>query len=312
MHNKPLFTREFRPYEDFHPEKNCSYVYGLTSEERSSMPNILSAKREDIKFINIVEENDKIIAKGLSGDISLNLRNIASIKELYSCISDTIIYLDITGLNHSIWAPLIKVGLSLGLDIKIIYLEPSDYKRSQTPVLGEIYDLSEKITGIKPLPMFSCLGEEEGERFLFIPLLGFEGPRFAHMYEEVQPSANQTKPIIGVPGFRAEYPFSTYLGNVGPLETSDSQRDIEFVRSNCPFSLFYKLQDISSRFPNVFFKLGLIGTKPHSLGAILFAIVNNEKVEIVYDHVKRKQDRSHGIERCLVYDIANFFNQFKQ
>jgi len=48
------------------------------------------------------------------------------------------------------------------------------------------------------------------------------------------------------------------------------------------------------------------GTKPHALGAILFAIAHSDDVEIVYDNVKRKVGRTTGVARCLVYGVSDF------
>ena len=126
------------------------------------------------------------------------------------------------------------------------------------------------------------------------------------MFESVQPQERKTWPIIGVPGFRPEYPFSAYLGNVNPLQRSTSFSEVRFARSNCPFSLYYTVSEISESHEDHQIKLGLIGTKPHALGAILFAIEFGAKSEIVYDHVIRKGERSEGLDKCLVYSVGEF------
>lgn len=50
----------------------------------------------------------------------------------------------------------------------------------------------------------------------------------------------------------------------------------------------------------------MMGTKPHALGAALFATVFDD-VELVYDHPIRKQNRSSGAGRCHVYHVSNSF-----
>jgi hypothetical protein len=94
-----------------------------------------------------------------------------------------------------------------------VYVEPGDYRFSASPTDVTLFDLSEKIEGISPLPGFVTLSSRPGPEALFVPLLGFEGARLAFMLEAVQPKRENIVPIIGVPGFRPEYPFYTYLGN---------------------------------------------------------------------------------------------------
>src|SRR5205823_2858744 len=116
------------------------------------------------------------------------------------------IYLDITGLAHHVWAPLLRAGLDAGKRVWAVYVEPGEYTRTATPTEGTIFDLSEKISGIAPIPGFASLGRSpDSDDGLFIPLLGFEGTRLIHVSEHVQATSDATVPIVGVPGFRAEY-----------------------------------------------------------------------------------------------------------
>jgi len=156
--------------------------------------------------------------------------------------------------------------------------------------------------------MFSSFHDFPDENACFIPLLGFEGTRFSYMFETVQPEDRKIFPVIGVPGFRQEYPFSAYLGNAAPLQRSEAYTRVKFAKSNCPFSAYYRIEELSRNYPDHVIKLGLIGTKPHALGAILFAIKNQDRSEIIYDHVKRKLGRTEGLDKCLVYGVSEFMN----
>ena len=98
-----------------------------------------------------------------------------------------------------------------------VYVEPGDYRFSVAPTEGTIFDLSDSILGIRPLPGFASLMDVADEDALFVPLLGFEGTRFAHIMDSVQPGRDRVFPVIGVPGFRPEYPFYTYWGNRGSV-----------------------------------------------------------------------------------------------
>lgn len=190
-----------------------------------------------------------------------------------------------------------------------VYVEPANYRFNIAPKEGEIFDLSERINGISPLPGFVSLREPSDETSVcFVPLLGFEGTRFAYLIEQVQPPGDRIMPVVGVPGFLPEYPFFTYQGNQLPLMRTHAWRNIRFAIANCPFSLYYTLNDIMSEYPNNFLKVAPIGTKPHALGAVLFGIANQPLVELVYDHPIRKAKRTEGSLRLFVYHISAFIN----
>ncbi len=122
------------------------------------------------------------------------------------------------------------------------------------------------------------------DNYLFVPLLGFEGTRVAYLLEDVQPVADNIVPVIGIPGFRPEHPFSAYLGNRIALRETDAWTRVEYADANCPFSLFYLLEDISARNIGMQLKIAMVGTKPHALGAALYVMKNPAAGELIYDH----------------------------
>jgi hypothetical protein len=221
-------------------------------------------------------------------------------------VKDETVYIDITGLRHHVWAALLRSALRTRVRVAVVYVEPTDYRPSLTPTEGEIYDLSERIEGISPLPGFARL-RDAGQRVCFVPLLGFEGTRLAYLIEQVEPPGEKIVPIVGVPGFRPEYPFTTYLGNRSALLATKAWQNVYFAQANCPFSLFYRLQEISQRYADHTLKIAPIGTKPHAVGAILYAMVCPEVVELVYDHPIRKAERTIGSARLLVYHVWCLF-----
>jgi hypothetical protein len=198
------------------------------------------------------------------------------------------------------------------IEVSVVYVEPFDYKPSAIPTEGTIFDLSERIQGISPLPGFISLIERRPEKTCLVPMLGFEGARFAHVLEQVQPLGEKVVPIVGVPGFKPQYPFHAYLGNRTALSDSQSWRNVRFAAANCPFSLFYLLKEIHAEYEHHTLKLAPIGTKPHALGAVLYAISGERPgpVELVYDHPIRKRGRTKGTSRLLVYDVWKLTEYF--
>ena len=194
-------------------------------------------------MVRISELESPTIATDLPGCESLSLRQRDHLRRLLDGLRGDPIYIDITGLSHHVWAPLIRCSLESGRRAKVVYVEPAEYRYSGNPMRGEIFDLSEKINGISPIPLFTTLAEPD-EDVCFIPLLGFEGTRFAFMIEEVDPPGGKVVPVIGVPGFRIEYPFHAYHGNEPKLSETRAWRQVRYARANCPFvSAVFRPQD---------------------------------------------------------------------
>lgn len=290
---------------DFVPEKASAYIFGTSVEERSAHSADWESRARSVRFVRIIDQKPSAFQFERQ-DTSQNvlLRSRDRLLQFWRDIPEDTVYLDITGLGHHVWAPLLRFGMSAKKRMIGVYVEPADYRPSLTPTEGEIFDLSERISGISPIPGFASLTEPGDRDFCFIPLLGFEGTRFAYLLEQVQPPGGKIVPIVGVPGFRAEYPFHTYLGNRNPLLETRAWKNVRYAQANCPFSLFYTLREIASLFPRDTLKIAPIGTKPHAIGAVLFALASSRTVELVYDHPIRKASRTAGTARLLLYELS--------
>jgi len=285
-------------------------------ESRSIHPEAWEKKINDVKFVRVWvdEENGKDIPSSCRiqhGQVSeiLKLRGEKFITEYITNLGGDTIYLDITGLSHAIWAPLLKSAIMTKKRVEVVYAEPRSYSFSKTPTEAEIFDLSTQIRDIAPIPGFSSLKEPLNEEsVVFVPLLGFEGRRLAYVFEKVQPPSNTTIPIIGVPGFRMEYPFYTYLGNRNILNIPKINNRVRYAVANSASDIFYQLNEISELYPKHLMKIAPIGTKPHALGAILFALNSKKSVELIYDHPIRKERRTAGSGNILVYSVNCVFD----
>lgn len=302
---RPLFTETWEDMEKFIPHEDSSYLFGSSLEERSAHSPEWEQNASRVQFVPILRQDAFEIEVGLNGRTVLPLRGVVRLKhELAERLSETV-YLDITGLAHHVWAPLVRALLAARRIVRVVYVEPGEYRRSMTPTEGELFALTERINGLAPLPGFASLGAS-GNDAVFIPLLGFEGTRMAYLQDKVQAPADLTIPIVGVPGFRPEYPFHSYLGNRPALESTRTWHNVHFARANCPFSLYYVLEDIGRRFPEGALRIAPIGTKPHALGAVLFALLSARPVELLYDHPVRKDRRTMGSARVCVYHVSSF------
>jgi len=307
IRDSPLPTQVYDRASDFGPEQGSLYVYGTSVEDRSQHADGCAVHGTGARFCKIVQQEMSEFlyqADGASGRVSLRSRK--QLRDFWLACGRQAAYLDITGLAHHVWAPLLRVGLSQVDELKAVYLEPREYRFSATPTEGEIFDLSERVLGIAPVPGFISLRNGFGDNISFVPLLGFEGARLKYILENVQPPGGKVVPVVGLPGFQPEYPFHTYLGNRLVLTETQAWKNVRFALANCPFSAYYTIEDIAAERPGDLLKIAPIGTKPHALGAIMYAIGHPNDVELVYDHPIRKAKRTEGIGRLFVYAISGF------
>jgi hypothetical protein len=307
VRERPLLTDVFETTSKFVPDRSCAYVLRAAVEPRSSHIATWQSNAADCLIVSIIDEQPSAVIVELEGvRHTVQLRSSQQLAQLWDrIVKRPAVYVDITGIRHHVWAPLIKSALGCGLRVMAVYVEPAKYRPSLTPTEGEIYDLSERISGISPIPGFTSF-TESNDSVCFIPLLGFEGTRVAYLIEHVQPPSENIIPIVGVPGFSPEYPFAAYLGNRSALLETQSWKNIRYAIANCPFSLFYALEDIAAERSGQQLKIAPIGTKPHALGAVMYAIVNPAPVELIYDHPIRKNERTEGTARLLVYHVSSF------
>lgn len=302
---RPIPTTLYKTPDAFAPIPGCAYLYGSTDEQRSD--HLVSwSGRTDVEKIPVHAQIDAVVLTMGTKDFEVSLHSARRLDAVWEHVPNTTVYIDITGLPHHAWAPLIHSALRSEKTVNAVYVEPLEYKSSREP--HQLYDLSEGINGINALPGFKSLLPTY-DNFCFIPLLGFEETRFSYVFNTVDPVVDRVYPVIGVPGFRPEYPFETYRSNLRMLEREQGKLalKVQFADAACPFRLFYVLQVIAASHPTEVLKIALLGTKPHALGAVLYAIdQGREAVELVYDHPIRKSGRTRGTGRLLVYHLSAF------
>lgn len=297
--NEPLLTYELSPL-DLACEAGSLYLHSVGPEERSLLDSTWVERQAHVEFVAVLELDGEQVE--LDG-VPVALRDRAGLESAFRGAS---VYIDITGMTYSAWAPLLAAALGAGLVTRVVYREPVDYKRSENPTRGMIYDLSERIAGIAPLPGLASLRRRAPADSVFVPLLGFEGARLAHVLEISEPISERVVPVVGAPGFRPEYTTQALLSGRLTLEQDGHYSRIQFAKANCPFDLFHELFKIQDYFNGAFLRVAPVGTKPHGLGAVLFAISRPGRAEIVYDHPIRKVQRTTGHSRVCLYEVSQF------
>lgn len=303
-----LYTKKWDDLSAVVLEPNALYLYAQDPEDRSRhCSSNLSINNVDAIFEEIsINDDDQMVIS--SNNSIVPLSSTDAIGRFFSFYTFQVLYLEVTGMCCRLIAPLMKYAIENRIEIRIVYSEPKEYLLREFQKEGLYKDLSESIAGVNPLPGFIRIVPFKDEP-LFVTLLGFEGCRFSYLVTNKQPSYDKILPVIGVPGYKIYYPFEAFWGNRNALKTTKAYERIVYAEANSIVDSYLTLEKISydKRNPNMI--VAPIGTKPHAIGAILYAIKNPDRVELLYDNPKRSLHRTEGVGRILVCNITKFFSE---
>lgn len=306
LEKRPLYTRTLVGWDELSLDQNSAYLWGSSYEPRSNHPQAWEARESGAKFVKVLPQSGMSFETEGAITGSVPLRSAIQMEAFIREIGEDL-YLNITGLPHHVWAPILKSAIELRVNVHVVYAEPFGYLPSGASADSMIFDLSERIEGISTLPGFARLTEpDDPDSIYFIPILGFEGARLAYVLNQIEIPHDRILPIVGAPGFRPDYPFHTFLSHRTSFEERSIWQGLRFAIANCPFSLIYTLEDIVADYPKALLKVALLGTRPHALGAVMLAIRDPQRIELIYDHPIPSASRSTGTGPLLVYELSPF------
>ncbi|MBB4863192.1 hypothetical protein HNP46_002039 [Pseudomonas nitritireducens] len=263
------------------------------------------AKSQPKRVIWIKKTNKESISFCHEGEAEeeISLRDELSIERM---LKHPKLLIDVTGLTNDVWAPVLKKAYETKTHTRILYAEPENYRPHPNPASSGIFDLSLTFEGLSPLPGFARLsGPDDEESCLFIATLGFEGNRPEHLVSQLDP-APKVIPIVGAPGFQLEYPTYTVGCNRLFLEEYRAHADLRYARASCPFEMYQSLCTLKREYPNHYFYMAIVGTKPHAIGTILFSLKHPDSTEIMFDYPIKKDGRTSGIGTIHIYNFERF------
>lgn len=273
------------------------------NEERSRLPawNRAIADSSDRCLIVVRQNSEEIVLRtAAQGDLTISLRDATGLQNVLPQAS---LYLDISGMEHQVWAPIIKAAWSKVRELNVVYVEPLQYRPHSSPASRTVFDLSVGFGGMGPLPGFARLaGPRDPAKTLLVPMLGFEGSRPLHLALNLD-SVGKVVPLVGVPGFRFDYPAAAIASNRDLLDEYGCHSEIRYARASCPFESLDVLRQLRREYPDFYIYLAPVGTKPHALGAVMFAMEQADSSEIMYDHPFRKPGRTRGMGVAHTYKL---------
>ena len=308
LEERPLYTRTLCGWHELYLSPDSVYLWSNSVEPRSKHPSEWEEREFSARFVECFDKGSMAFETVGSISSTVQLRSATQLEALIEEIGEEL-YLNITGLPYHIWAVILKHAILHGVNVHAVYVEPFGYVPSGASADSLIFDLSERIMGISSLPGFARLTEpHNSDDVYFVPILGFEGARLAYALNQIEIPYERILPIVGSPGFRPDYPFHTYLGNRAPFEDSPIWQNVRFAIANCPFSLMYALKGIAVDHHNARLKVAPLGTRPHALGAVMLAIRDPERIELVYDHPIPRANRSIGTGLLHIYELSPLWN----
>ena len=284
------------------------YFYCVDVEDRSKMcVSQLSAKYPNTCFVEL-EYLQKDEVRLPHNNETFRLKSNKETGKLFSIFGKQRVYLEVSGMSNRLAAPLLKRALSLNMEVHVIYAEPNVYEPDVFKQNGLFENHPKQYDGIKPLPGLASIVDDD-ETFLFVALLGFEGGRFAYILDRMQPMDDRVLPVIGVPGYRIEYPFVTFWGNQSALLRSNAKENIRYAAAFSIVDAYLLLKRIFEENHEKRMMIAPIGTKPHCIAAILFAIKHYKNVEVVYDNPIHTVKLTKGLGAITDCDVSRLINE---
>ncbi len=301
---------------------NIDFLFvGICRESRTfKIPELVKKKFEG-KIITL--EYDMEMEKYLMHDnlqIMSKSSDVASIgKDLFPFFINDLSELGLEGKNiliesTSLVHPLLfyflktlKKDFTLN-NLFVTYTEPEKYKQDDEGVVNRRFDLTEKFCNRSSLPGFLRISNQEKDKTL-VAIMGFEGNRFSKTYEEVNPAVYKTHAIVGFPSYQPSWQYYVYSQNQEVLEQSKAYDNIDRVSAYEPFGIYNVLKRIVENETNNEIIIAPLGTKPHSIGACMFAI-DHEFVQLHYDYpFFGKKIRTEGVGKSYLYNLSIFINE---
>lgn len=270
-------------------------IHGTALDYRGNLAISLGgikARRFQVEY-NIDEMSLTVDGRTASADNSKDL--------FIGIVENTSVVIEATTLGFAELFSTIKALIDIGTTrIEVIYVEPEGYTR---PNGTDQYALSDLIKGYLPIPnSIVDLTSDDLEAGVFF--LGFESERLERALEEHQMIATKDiKVVFGIPAFQPGWELNSIVPHLNRLG-EQGRIEIAYCSANDPEAAFDCLEatreslEVGKRM-----FVAPIGTKPCGIASAVFASIYPEQVGLLFDHPKRKVNRSEGSSVWHRYSI---------
>jgi hypothetical protein len=170
------------------------------------------------------------------------------------------------------------------------------------------FDLHSSFLGYDEIPNLKTTTTKRDD-YVWVVFLGFEGHRAAGIYTEIQGDTTNVIPVITMPTIRPGWANYAFEANQGLFDSARLQcSDFDYMDALDPYATYNYLKELQERYPQKHLVISPLGTRPISLGVILYAMMNLDS-EIFIDTPGESESKIVSCGETHLYDILSFFTQ---
>lgn len=202
------------------------------------------------------------------------------------------------------------------------YAEPEAYIRTleKTPdlstnedVLARMggFDLNSSFWGYEEIPNLKTITSERNQ-YIWIAFLGFEGKRATAVYAEIADDASMTIPVITMPSIKPGWATTAFEANQALFDNARINcQSVKYIDALDPYAAYNLIEQIHQAHPKKHLVMSPLGTRPVSLGVLLYAMLHEES-EVYFDTPKRACSRIKKAGKLHLYDLLSFYQAIEE
>ena len=286
-------------------EKNITLVIARDSPEERKK-RIYEEYLWKKNVISIAYSNGQFILNNPSDRVPLHKTatydSLGKVLSSFPNIEVKNVLIDITSLQHIVIACLLKKML---IEIKparifLTYVKPEAYIQEDV----HLYDFSKDFSSPMAIPGFaSCSKKDE----ILVPFLGFEGIRLKNIIGDDHYS--DINPVVGFPSDDPIWQFETLKYCKDAIVEQNAQLKIRKCKADSIYDAYYELEKITSDYNDKQIVIAPLGTRPHFVAAVVYALKHRRESRIIYDNAIEKSSYTRGIRNIKVYHISRFIGE---
>lgn len=280
------------PRQDLEEER---HIVARTTLDKLRVATVIECKYDPMSL----EAELRLPGGPIKGDVRTLL--LDSAREV---MNDKRIVVDLTTLPHPFYLALLKsFTRTRPKEVACTYVEPKDYENKYDPQKDDL--VTTFTQGFHPHPSRALPLLAEKTRQLdtstIVPFLGFDGLRLKLLLENE--TFQRVIPAMGFPAYRPGWHIRTIHDTHVALR-GRHWGEIHLIDASSPFEARDLLLKLRERNPGTV-RAAILGTRPHSLGALLAHVASNEEIAIVYDAPMEIKIRTQGVSKFHVYDVTH-------
>uniref|UniRef100_UPI00405601EE hypothetical protein n=1 Tax=Acetatifactor sp. TaxID=1872090 RepID=UPI00405601EE len=173
------------------------------------------------------------------------------------------------------------------------------------------FDLNSSFWGYEEIPNLKTIASER-DQYIWIAFLGFEGKRATAVYAEIADDSSMTIPVITMPAMQPGWATIAFDANQALFDNARINcQSVKYISALDPYAAYNLIEKIHEEHPRKHIVMSPLGTRPVSLGVLLYAM-RHEESEVYFDTPKSACSEITSAGRVRIYDILSFYENLKE